>query len=116
MRRPSTPLSRRRVRKSALVYRRALKHEMIAAYGGACTCCSETIREFLSLEHLAGDGAAHRAAVGRNAQAQLLDLKRRGWPQDNYTVLCMNCNLAKGVYGTCPHTWPEYKAQEASNE
>lgn len=76
---------------------------MIAAYGGACTCCSEPRPEFLSLEHTAGDGAAHRAKVGRNGQAQLVDLKRRGWPKDGYTVLCFNCNIAKGAHGQCPH-------------
>lgn len=79
---------------------------MIAAYGGACTCCGESIAEFLSLEHLAGDGGRHRALVGKNAQAQLVDLKRKGWPREGFTVLCLNCNLAKGAHGTCPHTWP----------
>lgn len=75
---------------------------MIAAYGGACTCCKESVFEFLTLEHLNNDGAAHRRAVGRNAQAQLLDIKKRGFPPE-YTILCYNCNLSKGVYGECPH-------------
>jgi hypothetical protein len=38
-----------------------------------------------------------------------VDLKRQGWPKDGYTVLCLNCNIAKGATGTCPHTWPEYQ-------
>lgn len=101
--RPSTPLSRMRVRKSAGTYRKELRAEMIRAYGGACACCDETIPEFLTLEHMRGDGGAHRSEVGRNAQAQLVDLKKRGWPTDGFTILCFNCNLAKGQNGMCPH-------------
>lgn len=104
MRRPSTPLSRKRVRRAGSTYRVELRREVIAAYGGACTCCLVSTYEFLTLEHLRGDGAAHRAAVGRNAQAQLLDIKNRGFPPE-YTILCYNCNLAKAIYKSCPHTW-----------
>lgn len=104
--RPSDPLSRMRVRRSAATYRRDLRDEMIAAYGRQCSCCGVKIKEFLTLEHRNFDGAAHRAAVGRNAQAQILDLKKRGWPQDGYTLLCFCCNLASYHHGSCPHTWP----------
>lgn len=97
---------RRGQRKDALAYRWRLKLEMIAAYGGACRCCGEAHPAFLSLEHTARDGAAHRRVVGDNAQAQLVDLKRQGWPQAGYTVLCLNCNLAAGTWGACPHIWP----------
>jgi hypothetical protein len=101
--RPSTPLTRLRVRRAGSTYRADLRLEMIAQYGGACTCCTESHPEFLSLEHMLGDGAEHRREVGRNGQAQLVDLKRRGWPQEGYTVLCFNCNIAKGAKGKCPH-------------
>lgn len=104
IKRPSTPLTRKRVRRAGGTYRVELRREVIAAYGGRCTCppCGEAGFEFLTLEHLQGDGAAHRAKVGRNAQAQLLDIKKRGFPTE-YTILCYNCNLAKAIYGTCPH-------------
>lgn len=108
-RRPTNPLTRLRVRRAAKPYRWALKLEMIKAYGGACACCGEDIPHFLSLEHTRGDGAEHRRKVGDNAQAQLVDLKRRGWPKDGYTVLCLNCNIAKGAHGTCPHQMEEYQ-------
>lgn len=105
--RPSTPMSRMQVRKSAGTYRTDLRAEMIQAYGARCACepCGTTIPEFLTLEHKNLDGAAHRAAVGRNGQAQVLDLKRRGWPKEGYTLLCFNCNLASYHHGSCPHTW-----------
>lgn len=110
----STPVTRLCVRRSGSKYRVALRREVIAAFGGACTCCHEAIFEFLTLEHLNNDGAAHRRQVGKNAQAQLLDIKKRGFPPE-YTVLCFSCNLAKGIHGTCPHTWPEYQRDVTPN-
>lgn len=83
-------------------YWRALKLEMIAAYGGCCSCCGEDAEAFLTLEHLNNDGNAHRARVGTSNV--WVDLKRRGWPRDDYTVLCFNCNLGKRCNGgVCPH-------------
>lgn len=107
VKRPSTSLTRKRVRKAGGTYRVELRREVIAHYGGKCTCppCGETIYEFLTLEHLNADGAEHRAKVGRNAQAQLLDIKNRGFPPE-YTILCYCCNLAKAIYGICPHLKP----------
>lgn len=79
-----------------------LRLEMIEAYGGCCSCCRETNPEFLTLEHLRGGG---RADIRKFHKAPCLyrDLKRRGWPQDDYTCLCFNCNSAKGHFGVCPH-------------
>lgn len=110
--RPSTPLTRKRVRKAGSTYRADLRREMIAAYGGVCTCCQEHRHQFLSLEHMRGDGAAHRRAVGENGQAQLLDLRNQGWPKDGYTILCFNCNIAKGAKGVCPHVTEREQAHE----
>ena len=79
------------------------REEMLEAYGGKCACprCPETNPAFLTLEHINGDGAAHRKAVGRgHAYA---DLRRRGWPKEGYTLLCMNCNFATRGGKTCPH-------------
>lgn len=92
-----------RQRDNARRARVALKAEMIAAYGGCCSCCGESETTFLTLEHLNGDGREHRAAAG-TTDRMLLDLKRRGWPTDKYTVLCFNCNMGKSVNGgICPH-------------
>jgi len=77
--------------------------EMVEAYGGRCSCprCPETNPAFLTLEHLNGDGAAHRKAVGRGHA--IADLRRRGWPKDGYTLLCWNCNCATRGGKICPH-------------
>lgn len=99
-----TALSRARVRFSGREYRASLRREMIAAYGSKCECpyCNETIPEFLTLEHKRKDGAEHRLRVGRNAQAQLLDLRRQGWPTEDFGLLCFNCNIGAGK-SQCPH-------------
>lgn len=73
---------------------------MLDAYGRKCVCCGETEEAFLTLEHVNRDGAAHRRQV---QGAIYWDLKRRGWPKDGYTVLCMNCNWARRNGDPCPH-------------
>jgi hypothetical protein len=79
-----------------------LKREMLRAYGPECSCCGEDREVFLTLEHLNGDGSEHRKRVGGGTNTYR-DLKRRGWPQGGYTVLCMNCNWATRFGGVCPH-------------
>lgn len=82
-------------------YRLGLKRDMVDAYGGECTCCGEGQIEFLTVEHLNNDGKAHRSSL-KTSTAVYRDLKKRGYPSD-YTVLCFNCNIAKSLYGSCPH-------------
>ena len=79
-------------------YNRQLREEVLAAYGGVCTCCGEAQYEFLAIDHVNNDGKQHRAEVGKVYQ----DIKRRGFPPD-FQILCHNCNLAKAFYGECPH-------------
>jgi len=80
----------------------ALKKEIVAAYGGKCRCCGEDHIEFLTIDHMNGDGAAHRARTGKGRKIYQ-DLKEQGFPQDGYQLLCLNCNIALGFYGYCPH-------------
>lgn len=83
----------------------ALRSEFLVAYGGECICCGETEDVFLTLEHMALDGARHRREVG-GGHKTYADLKKRGWPKNEYTILCANCNMAKAKYGICPHQQP----------
>lgn len=81
-----------------------LRLQLIAAYGGECSCCGEAEQAFLELDHVNGDGAAHRRKIGRGSKACYAWLKKRGFPRDGYRLLCANCNqgrLRNG--GTCPH-------------
>lgn len=94
--------ARRQQRESQARTRKRLRDEMIEAYGGRCACkwCPETNPAFLTLDHINGDGKAHRKEVGSHSYA---DLRRRGWPQDGYRLLCWNCNALTRYSRVCPH-------------
>jgi len=93
---------REKQRKAGADYRKRTRDQMIEAYGGRCACrnCPETNPAFLTLEHINRDGKEHRAKVGSHTYA---DLRRRGWPQEGYTLLCWNCNALQRFGKTCPH-------------
>lgn len=94
--------ARRQARESGARTRKRLRDQLIAAYGGKCACanCPETNPAFLTLEHVNGDGGEHRKRLGSHVYA---DLRRRGWPQEGYTLLCWNCNAMTRFGRTCPH-------------
>lgn len=79
---------------------RRLKVEVIQEYGGKCVCCSESHFEFLQIDHIHGNGRAHRKKIRGNIYSWL---KRNGFPKDRFQLLCSNCNFSKGRYGYCPH-------------
>lgn len=93
----------RRGAEQARLSRRKLRLEFINEYGGKCNCCGEREEVFLTLEHKNRDGKQHRKEKGNNPASLLYDLRRRGWPKDNYELLCFNCNRAKWALGVCPH-------------
>lgn len=85
-----------------------LRTEFVLSYGGVCVCCGESDPRFLTLDHVAGNGAGrdHRRSLGKRVSsgAILKDLKRRGWPQAGYQLLCFNCNCGRARNGgICPH-------------
>lgn len=83
-------------------YQAGIKAEMVAAYGGACSCCGEAEIRFLTVEHKNKDGAAHRKKVGGGIGTWRA-LKKLGWPKEGYTILCWNCNCATRLDEICPH-------------
>jgi hypothetical protein len=80
-----------------------LKTEVMNAYGGKCACCGETELLFLSIDHINNDGAEKRKNGEPTGATLYAKLKRLEYPREEYQVLCMNCNFAKGMYGFCPH-------------
>lgn len=82
--------------------RRHLKMEVLLSYGGCCACCGETKYEFLSIDHINGGGTQHRKEIGKAGHSFYQWLKTNNYPEE-FQVLCMNCNFAKGKYGYCPH-------------
>lgn len=80
---------------------REAKLKVIDAYGGSCTCCGESHFNFLTIEHVNNDGHLDRKQhiVGIRLYTKIIKL---GFPPE-YTILCFNCNCAKGIHGFCPH-------------
>jgi hypothetical protein len=93
---------RQRARDHGKAGRERLRTELLDAYGGKCAClnCPEANPAFLCLDHVNGDGKVHRMKMGSHVYA---DLRRRGFPQDGYRLLCWNCNSATRFGRTCPH-------------
>jgi hypothetical protein len=85
------------------VKNRQLKKDAIAAYGGKCRCCGERIEEFLSIDHRKGGGQVHRKEIGSGGYRVYRWLKQHGYPQEDFQVLCFNCNCSRGFFGYCPH-------------
>ena len=94
--------NRDRLLANAKEYLRELRRGVVAGYGGKCECCGETMIEFLCIDHRHGDGRADREQ-GLAGRAMCLHLIRNGFPRDRYRLLCHNCNMARGLYGYCPH-------------
>jgi hypothetical protein len=94
--------------------RKRLKLAACNAYGGAvCACCQESHIEFLSIDHINGDGAAHRRSLvtekGWKSKPNAFSgshfylwLKKNKYPP-GFRVLCYNCNFSLGHFGYCPH-------------
>jgi hypothetical protein len=85
------------------LYWRNRRVEAIKHYGGKCVCCGEETIEFLSLDHINDDGAAHRQEHGTSSAVHRW-LKNHNYPEGVVQVMCYNCNAAKSfVEGGCPH-------------
>ena len=81
--------------------RRKYRENVIKQYGGECVCCGETEFKFLAIDHIKGGGRKHLKEIG-GASSLIYWLKKNGYPK-GFQILCYNCNMAKGLYGKCPH-------------
>lgn len=80
-----------------------LKQIVISHYGGSCRCCGEAGIEFLTIDHVDGNGAEHRKEIGVRGRAIYRWLRQNGYP-GGFQVLCFNCNIARHWNGgVCPH-------------
>ena len=88
----------------------SLKMDVISHYGGKCSCCGISEHVFLTLDHVNGDGAAHRRQLGvldKSKSSKGTGKSIYAWIvnhdfPDTFQVLCWNCNWAKS-HGGCPH-------------
>ena len=86
---------------------RSIRKKILDHYGNRCSCCGETTPEFLAIDHINNDGAQHRKLVGGGDRLYRW-LIANNFP-DGFQLLCHNCNVAKGIYGMCPHQRKENK-------
>jgi hypothetical protein len=80
--------------------RQILKQDVIDHYGGQCSCCGEKILDFLTVDHILGDGGRERKVIPSSRVYHFL--KRNNYPKDRYRILCFNCNCGRRQ-GICPH-------------
>lgn len=84
--------------------RKRLKQEVLTQYSKnkqlACNCCGEHRIEFLTIDHIHGNGKQDRK--GYPATMFYRRLRRDKYPS-GYRTLCFNCNSSYGMYGYCPH-------------
>jgi len=77
------------------------RDQVIAHLGGGCACCGETEPLFLQIDHVAGNGGAHRRQIGKTDMWDWMI--RAGFPE-GFQLLCANCNTGKHRNGgVCPH-------------
>lgn len=68
-----------------------------------CSCCGEAEDCFLTIDHVNGDGNAHRARLGGGSNRVWLEIINADFPPE-YRVLCYNCNCGRERNGgVCPH-------------
>jgi ribosomal protein S14 len=82
-------------------YTKGYRKQVLDAYGRKCACCGITEEVFLTVDHIANDGAEHRRSIGGKSNFYRSIIKE-GFP-DKYQILCWNCNSAKHFLGQCPH-------------
>uniref|UniRef100_A0A6M3JU55 HNH endonuclease n=1 Tax=viral metagenome TaxID=1070528 RepID=A0A6M3JU55_9ZZZZ len=103
---PTKGLFRRTCRECRAIEVKKLWHELkcrvIKSYGGKCSCCGENIKEFLTIDHVNGNGKEHRNTIGRGYKLYKW-LEKNNYPKDGFRLLCYNCNCARGQFGQCPH-------------
>lgn len=84
------------------------KDRVFQYYGGyKCACCGETIKKFLTIDHINGGGTKHRKIMGGGGKFNYRWIIKNNFPK-GFQVLCMNCNFGKGQNnGICPHKQKE---------
>lgn len=93
--------------KMSLAHSNRLNHLralVIDGYGGRCACCGETLREFMSIDHVGHRACDEIKIFGRNlTTTELCHLILKENFPSRFQILCFNCNMSLGIFGYCPH-------------
>jgi len=84
------------------------RSKVLESYSGPvprCACCGESERDFLTIDHVAGNALADLRKLGipRAGYPLYRWLIRNSFPA-GFQVLCSNCNVSKWKHGECVHT------------
>ncbi len=80
------------------------KHSILLYYSNStmkCACCGESHYEFLTIDHINGEGNKHVKKLGGMYMFYLWLIKNN-FPE-GFQVLCYNCNLSKRTHKHCVH-------------
>lgn len=89
--------------KKDIARRNKRRDQVFNHYGAFCSCCSESEKNFLSIDHIDGNGNEHRKKINKAGSTFFKWLVDNNFPPE-FQTLCMNCNF--GRYrngGICPH-------------
>jgi hypothetical protein len=99
------------------IYQLKLKLMVMKEYGNKCECCEENIFEFLTIDHINGNGGKERKELKINSGSNFYRwLIKNNYPKDNYRILCYSCNCVLGCYGYCPHQKDRETFQKEQDE
>lgn len=74
-----------------------VRASVIEYYGSKCSLCNESNPKLMSLDHLDGNGRAHRKEVlGTDSGSQFYKWVAKNKP-DNLRLLCFNCNCQRPI-------------------
>lgn len=93
--------NREKVRLSTKNSLNKLKDKVFSLYGSMCSCCGETGKSFLTVDHINGDGYKDKK-IFRGLYSKYKKIVEDK-DQTKYQILCWNCNCAKRSNKTCPH-------------
>lgn len=82
-------------------YVEKIREMIFDVYGDICTCCGETEKIFLTIDHINNDGAEDYKKHG-NYKVYKRIIKEAD--HTKYQILCYNCNRGRYMNGgICPH-------------
>ena len=91
-------------KKAAKKYKNWMKLEVFQHYSNSktpyCKCCKINIFDFMTIDHINGDGAKHRKTSTLRGLTLYRYLYKQKYPK-GYQILCYNCNSSKKTGTTC---------------
>jgi len=80
-----------------------MRKRALQYYGGKCECCGESRYEMLTFDHKVKTHYKDKVRGVALVYEVIKTYHEFGYPNEQYRVLCWNCNTTRGFYGYCPH-------------